>query len=182
MTAVADPSVLTAAEFDALFDGVVRSVVRLEALPAYAVGGAEQDRLDAFRAGRARPLRSVRTDPWLARIALTTITTGKDWSRLRVVDDPLTDYQRYQLASYRESQAVGERIRLVRRASVGGVGPDFWLFDDRRVVLMHYHPDGRLDRRELRDDRSVVDECRDRVERLGAGSVPLNEFLASVGD
>ena len=177
---VHDVAALTAPEFDALFDGFVATVVRLEALPAYAVGGAEQERLHAYHAGRARPLRTVRTDPWLARIAVSTVTAGKAWARLRVVDEPLTDYQRYQLASYRESQVVGEEIRIARRAVVGDVGPDFWLFDDRLVVLMHYHPDGRLDRRELRDDTQTLQKCRRRLDRVGQDAVALNEFLVSI--
>lgn len=172
---------LDASAFDALFDGFVATVVRLETLPAYAVGGAEHDRLAAFRVGRPRPLRSVRTDPWLARIAVSTVTAGKRWTRLRVVDDLLTDYQRYQMISYQESQAAGEEIRVVPRGAVADAGPDFWLFDDHTVVLMHYHPDGRLDRRERRDDPAAVMECRERFRRVREATVPLNEFLASVG-
>ena len=147
---------------------------------SYAVGGAEQQRLDAFRDGRARPLRSVRTDPWLARIAVGTVLAGKSWTRIRVVDDPLTDYQRHQLASYRESQAVGEQLRLARRNAVGEVGPDFWLFDKRTVVLVHYHPDGRIDRREFSDDPTIVDRCAHRLADVTQVAVPLNEFLTAV--
>jgi hypothetical protein len=173
-----DLSVLDAAEFDALFDAFTTEVARLETLPAYAVGGAEQQRLAAFRGGHPRPLRSVRTDPWLARMAVSTVVAGKSWTRIRVVDDPMTDYQRYQLASYRESQAVGEQVRIAQRVAVGEVGTDFWLFDRRMVVLMHYDADGRVDRRELRDDRALVDRCRDQLDAVAALAVPLNDFLA----
>lgn len=151
----ANPSALTAAEFDALFDSFTTSVARLEALPAYEVGGTEGDRLRAFHEGLPRPVRSVRTDPWLARIAVSTVTNGKSWTRVRVVDEPMTDYQRYQLQSHRESQAVGEHVRIAPRSTAGEVGPDFWLFDELTdhplAVVMHYHPDGRLERRELVD-------------------------------
>jgi uncharacterized protein DUF6879 len=173
--------ILSPAEFNALFDSFTATVVRLEALPAYAVGGAEGERLAAFRAGQPRPLRSVRTDPWLARIAVTTVTAGKRWSRVRVVDDPLTDYERYELASYRESQSVGEEIQIAQRRDVGDVGVDFWLFDDRHVVLMHYHPDGSVDRRELCDDADVVAECRARLTAVEAAAVPLNVALVGLG-
>jgi hypothetical protein len=170
---------LTSSEFDDLFD-VARSITRLEAQPAYAVGGAEQQRIDAYRAGRPRPLRNVVTDPWLARIAHRTISDGARWKRLRVVDEPLTDYQRYQLASHREAQAVGEEVRIARRSDVGDVGPDFWLFDDRRVVVMHYHLDGSLDRRELREDRQTIDACTATLARVDKVAIPLNEFLAAL--
>ena len=133
-----DSTTLSAAEFDALFNAFTTEVARLEALSAYAVGGSEQQRLDAFRGGHPRPLRSVRTDPWLARIAVSSVIAGKSWTRIRVVDTPMTDYQRYQMASYRESQAVGEQVRIALRTAVGDVGPDFWLFDGRMVVLMQH--------------------------------------------
>lgn len=170
---------LTSSEFDELFD-VARSIIRLEARPAYAIGGDEQARIDAYRAGRPRPLRNVVTDPWLARIAHRTINDGARWKRLRVVDEPLTDYQRYQLASHRESQAVGEEVRIARRSDVGDIGPDFWLLDDQRVVVMHYRPDGSLDRRELRDDQETIDACTTTLARVDQAAVSLNEFLAAV--
>jgi hypothetical protein len=117
---------VTPEEFDALFDTFHHTVARLEALPAYDVGGQEAVRIQAFREGRPRPLRSVATDPWLARIAVSTITAGKRWTRVRVVDEPLTEYQRYQLTSHQESQAAGERVLIAPRSAVGDVGPDFW--------------------------------------------------------
>jgi hypothetical protein len=180
-----NPSALTGAEFDALFDNFTTSVARLEALPAYAVGGAEGERLRAFHEGLPRPLRSVRTDPWLARIAVSTVMNGKSWTRVRVVDEPMTDYQRYQMQSHRESQAVGEQVRIIHRSKAGDVGPDFWLFDEHTdhplAVLMHYHPDGRLDRRQLVDQPSQIAELAARMRRIDAGAVSLNEFLAASG-
>lgn len=170
---------LSSAEFDDLFD-VGHAITRLEALPTYAVGGSEQERIDAYRAGRPRPLRNVTTDPWLARVAHRTITGSARWRRLRVVDDPLTDYQRYQLASYRESQAVGEQIRIAHRREVGDVGPDFWLFDGRHIVVMHYRADGSLDHREYRTDATTIEACATVLARVDAAAVPLNEFLVGV--
>jgi hypothetical protein len=134
---------VTPEEFDALFDSFRSAVFRLEALPAYA--GQEDDRMHAFYLGEPLPERSVRTEPWLARIAMTTITERKSWIRVRVVDEPLTEFQRYQLEPYRESQAAGEQILIVARAELGDAGEDFWLFDagapDARGVLMHYDED-----------------------------------------
>jgi hypothetical protein len=174
---------VTPEEFDALFDSFRHTVARLETLPAYDVGGQEAVRLRAFREGLPRPLRSVSTDPWLARIAISTITAGKRWTRLRVVDDPLTDYQRYQLASYREAQAVGEEVLLVRR-SADLVGPDFWLFDegepDAHAVVMRYNPRGQWLGADLVTDPNEVHDLADRFHVVAADAVPLNEFLVSV--
>lgn len=176
---------LTAAEFDALFDAFARTVVRLEALPSYAVGGAEQARIDAYQRGLPRPERSVRTDPWLARIAVSTVSAGKRWSRIRVVDDPLTRYQRYQMESYREAQACGDQISVVRRSEVGEVGEDVWLFDagstQAHAVWMRYRDDGSVASRDLVTDPQVLAGVASEIGRIAEAAVPLNEFLAVAG-
>lgn len=158
-------------------------MARLETLPAYAVGGAEAERITAHDQGLARPERSVRTDPWLARIAVGSTTGGKSWERVRVVDTPLTAYQRYQLDSYREAQACGDQVSLALRSDVGDVAGDFWLFDagtDRaHAVLMHYCPDGSLDRREPVDDPVLLVELTAELDRVRTFAVPLNAFLLS---
>lgn len=175
---------MTAGDFDALFDAFATSVVRLEALPRYDVGGAEGDRIAAWRAGKPRPLRTVRTDPWLARIATSTVLDGKDWRRARIVDDPLTDYQRYQVTgSYRESQSVGEQVTITLRPSVDDEGPDFWLFDDglpgARGAVMRYDDAGHWLGWELVDDPAELRAMAVRVERVLEQAVSLNEYLAS---
>lgn len=173
---------MTPEDFDALFDSFTTSVARLETLPAYLVGGAEAERLKAFREGRPRPLRSVRTDPWLARIALSTLA-GKSWTRVRVVDTPLTEYQRYQLASHQEAQAAGEQVFIARREFAGpDLGPDFWLFDrglpTARAAVMHYDPDGRWLGVDLEADPGELAPLGEHLDAVLAVAVSLNEFLA----
>jgi hypothetical protein len=175
---------VTPEEFDALFDTFHHTVARLETLPAYDVGGQEAVRIQAFREGRPRPLRSVTTDSWLARIAVSTVTAGKRWTRVRVVDEPLTEYQRYQLTSHQEAQAAGERVLIVPRSAVGDVGPDFWLFDeagpDAHAAVMRYDPEGRWLGASLVSYQDEVRELGERLHAAAARAVPLNEFLAGV--
>lgn len=138
-------------EFDTLFDQFKHTAFRLEGRAAYDVGGQEAVRLAAWRDRQPRPERSVRTDPWLARIATTT-AAGKRWSRLRVVDEPLSDYERFELFSgtYLEALACGDDTRVVRRSEAGPAAEhaDFWLFDrgttEVRGFLMRYSPEGQF--------------------------------------
>lgn len=173
---------MTAGNFDALFDEFSTTVVRLETLPVFSVGGAEQDRINAWRAGQPRPLRTVRTTPWLARIARTTIVDGKDWRRVRILDDPPTEYQRYQLAGYIEGQAVGDQVRIAIRADVDDSGPDLWLFDEGLptacAAVMHYDDEGRWLGWDKVDDHERLAEFAARIARVAAVSVSLNEYLA----
>lgn len=170
-------------EFDELFDTFQHTVARLETLPVYAVGGAEAERVAAFHAGRPRLLRTVLTDPWLARMARTSVT-GKQWVRVRVVDEPLTPYQRYEMASYRESQTVGEQVSVVSRSAAGVEGRDFWLFDatdqDGFAVLMHYDSEGHWEGAEVVTDRGVIIGMMAELDLAARAAVPLNDFLATV--
>lgn len=174
---------MTPETFDALFDQFHSTAFRLEKLPAYAVGGAEAERVRAFREGLPRPERSVRTSPWLARIAVST-AGGKSWQRVRVVDDPLTDYQRYQLDSMVESQACGEEILLLDRAAVPRRADvqDFWLFDSGErgatAVYLHYTPDGAFGEFRPVEDREHLGVLHDVRWSLARRATPLNVFLA----
>jgi hypothetical protein len=170
-------------EFDSYFDRFVTDVFRLETLQAYAVS-EEDARLLAFRTGTPRPERSVRTEPWLARIAVTT-AAGKNWQRVHVVDHPLSEYLRYELVGYVESQAAGEQIRIADRAadeSLAELGEDFWLFDadsdDAYAVLMRYDDVGQFVGFEYADDHSTLERCRAERQLALRYSVSLNAYLA----
>lgn len=175
---------MDAASFDALFDSFTHATFRLESLQTYAVS-AEDESLRSFREGTPRPERSVRTSGWLRRIALTT-ATGKSWSRIHLVRHPLTEYLRYELVAYVESQAVGEQIGLVdldEYPELAASGPDFWLFDWSGdapfAVIMHYTEDGQVLRREHVTDPARVVEL-DRTRRcVTEVAIPLNAYLGT---
>jgi hypothetical protein len=172
-------------EFDACFDRFTTSVIRVETLQRYTVA-EEAERVSAFLRGEPRPERSVRTSPWLGRIATTT-AVGKSWQRVHVVQHPLSDYLRYQLVGYVESQACGEQIRLATHttdlADAVAVG-DFWLFDARTnnpyVVDMHYVGEGRWLGAALVTEPDQVRIRRVAADLIWSAGSPLNQFLAAL--
>ncbi len=172
--------------FDALFDEFIATAHRLEGLGTYAIP-REDPGLRAFRDGTARPERSVRTSPWVARMAVSTVVHGKLWSRTRVIDDPLTDYELFELPSYIESQTAGEEIRLIGRdvaiELAGDIGPDVWVFDidtDRPfAAVMRYGADGAFEGFDRLDGPEAVQSFADRAALLHAHAVPLPEYLAN---
>jgi hypothetical protein len=175
---------VTADNFDAYFEHFTRTAVRLETLPAYDVGGAEAERIHAWRQGLPRPVNSVRTAPWLARVAVTTATAGKSWKRVRVVDDPLTWYQRQQVTlSYVEAQAAGDEVVIARRADVPDHGPDVWAFDlgtsSAAALVMQYDGDGHWLGYEAVTDAERLGEIAARIHRVEDRAVPLNVFLTA---
>ena len=177
---------MTLEEFDRLFDTFRSSAFHLETHQTYAVS-EEDERLRAFREGRPRPERSVRTSPWLRRVAVTT-AAGKRWCRVHVIEHPLTEYLRYQLIGYVESQAAGEEIRLADRGEhpeLKALGPDAWLFDagtrDAYGVLLHFDDAGHLLGIEAVDDVAGVAELERQRKLALAHSVSLAEYLAAQG-
>lgn len=176
---------MDAASFGALFDTFTSQVFRLEGLQSYAVP-AEDDSLRAFREGTARPERSVRTSPWLARIAEST-AARKVWQRVHLIRHPLSEYLRHELLSYVESQAVGEQIGLVDLAEhpeLEDPGPDFWLFDWDTdapfAVVMHYNDEGAIVGREHTTDGQRLDRMASIRRAAWGAAVPLNVYLAGV--
>ena len=177
---------LAAADFDAVFAAFAASrtsttVFRWEALQHYDVA-ADEPSLVAFREGTPRPERSVRTSPWLARIATSTIA-GKAWQRVRHVVEPLSEYLRWEFLAYVESQSAGEQI-TVHTSPDTPAGPDFWLFDgesaDQRAILMHYDAAGVPRRYELVEhDDPRFPGLVDVRDQVSAAAVPLNQFLAA---
>jgi hypothetical protein len=169
-----------------LLEGIERSAFRLEALPIYLVG---DERWDAFEKGVVLPPRTPATSPWLRKVAETT-AAGVHWSRVHVIDE-LTTYLRFELLEYRANAEAGEEIRIADRRShpeLADLREDFWLIDAEqaeqpaaRAVLMRYSPQGEFLGAWRTEDRAAIAECRRQRDLAWAASVPLEEYLASVG-
>lgn len=166
----------------ALFDSASRSVVRVETLGSYDVGGDEAASLEAWRVGRPRPERSVRTNGYLRRVA-AAVARGLVWERLRVIDTPPTEYQQWELLAYQESQAVGETVRIARWPDMKfrHLG-DYWIIDRGApgcvVIAMDYGPHGEFHGSWPIDRWDIPFAAADSAAEAG---IPLNVYLAGSG-
>jgi hypothetical protein len=134
---------LTRDELRALFESATRSVFRLEAQQVYDAPG-EAERRQAFVAGREGWQRSPEDES--LRMVRETTARGVAWSRVHVLEEPLTDYLRFELAAYHENEAAGEVVWIANRAThpdLAGLNEDFVLIDDRVGVLFRYDQGGR---------------------------------------
>jgi hypothetical protein len=177
---------VTPTDIAANYDRFTTSAFRLESLPQYKVE-SETASIEAFLRGEPRPERSVRTQAWLARIAKTTVVDGKCWSRVHIIDFPLSDYVRYELEGYVESQAAGERIGIIDRArnpEFSELREDFWLFDaETDQPFAHaqlYTPDGAYKGARPVTDHAELARYIDIKNRTEAAAEPLNVFLAGL--
>jgi hypothetical protein len=170
-------------DFDALFDQFEQNIFRLETLQRYAVDEEAED-FRAFREGRPRPVYSVRTSSYLARLAAGT-AAGKSWQRVHIVTHPLSDYLHYELTGYLASQAAGEEIWITDRAADPALTPltgDFLLLDDgtphARAVLMQYDTAGHWLGARAASTPQVLATCRAQRDLAMRHAMPLNAYLA----
>jgi hypothetical protein len=165
-----------------LFGSFRESAFRLEALQDYVLG-EDEPRRRAFREGRPLPPRPGKTESM--RMVGDAVAAGKRVHRVHVVDLPLSDYLRYELAVYPENTASGEDVRITCRSAHPGLQElrtDFWLFDaDTRspaVVWFRYTPGGEIISRDFSNKPASVDLARQQRDLALAHSLSLTDFQA----
>jgi hypothetical protein len=164
-------------------DHCTESAFRLETLQHYAGDDAA---IDAYRQGLPRPERSVRTNAYLRRLARATLD-GRQFSRVHVVDLPLSESVRVELTAYQESAAVGEVIGIAeRQGPLHDLHTDFWLIDQDNghavVLVMSYNSAGVYRHSEVYTDTATVSKFATIRAVAEAHAIPLNAYLGSLGD
>ncbi len=84
---------------------------------------------------------------------------GRRFTRVRVVTMPLTDYSRFGVWCSQFTNGAGEDIRYITRdvaTAIGLPNQDYWLFDSRKLVRMHFDDIGRFEGGELIEDPAVI--------------------------
>ncbi|SMQ71892.1 DUF6879 family protein [Agreia sp. VKM Ac-1783] len=121
-----------------LFQNYEESAFRLEGLPAYKVD-EETEALDHFARHGTVPVDF--NSEW-SQLVAKNVGDGKTMSRLRLLSEPLTTYEAFELEAYKPGINAGEDIRLQRRSNFPQFVEDFWLFDERWIAKMNYRADG----------------------------------------
>ncbi|UXY32604.1 DUF6879 family protein [Streptomyces sp. HUAS TT20] len=151
---------------------------RLETLPEYRVP-QEEEEIRAYLAGE-------RIDPHTYSDAYTedlgrVRREGKSKGRVHIVTRPLTTYLQYEFMHYRPHVWAGDDIRIMdvtdRENPLAGV-QDFWVFDKKEVVLMHYEADGTQISREVHEGDVTPFMEYQRIAL--AESVPFDEYVKSL--
>jgi hypothetical protein len=170
---------------DDLFAGWQHTLFRLETRPQYLVE-AEAKRFRAFREGGPLPERPPESEEWYRYIE-ETVGAGKRWRRVHVLSRPLTDYLRFELASYPDTTRLGFETLIADRdghPELDALVSDFYLLDGDEdsafAILMKYDEEGRFLGMWRTADPPVVDMCRHQRDLATAAAVPLEEFVASL--
>lgn len=146
-------------EFNRLFLDFRYTAYRLETLQRYDVS-YERNEFGRFLAGESRG-EFPGISEWISGTVSRAATTGKRLHRVHVVEEPLSDYVRFECAwAYTHTVAAGEDVRIISVPE--GEWPaelphhDYWLFDSMRLVAMRYEPDGTFSYAEIVDEREQI--------------------------
>ncbi|MFF1690746.1 DUF6879 family protein [Streptomyces sp. NPDC058254] len=173
------PSLIPFEEITYLFAEFERTAWRLETRRGYATDRAGA-RFKAFLRGVA-PVPEP-DHPWNVNVR-DKAEQGARFSRVRIVDEPPTDGQRFLMATAAGNVDAGEDILVVPRAEAVRLelpDYDFWLFDSRTLVRMHIDDTDTTVGVELVDDAAeVLAACRAR-DAAQAAARPSAEVWAQV--
>ena len=173
---------VTSPEFDALFASFKHTAYRLETLQAYDVS-YEIEPYRAFLAGQPRP-RDESKNAWTAMLR-DARDSGKIVQRVHLVNEPLTDYLRYELQwSYPPNVEAGEDTRILpastppaREVVSLGILDDYWLFDSSDLWVMQYDHEGRFEYiRQVSDPGVIVSHAYLRDAALHY-AIPYTEYM-----
>lgn len=156
-----------AADFFDLLHSFEHEAFRLELQDSYAV--AEEDELFAAYVRGERPSpadASPELAEWYRRIA-EHARQGKRIERVRVQQDPPTEYQQFERWLDRWNLEAGEIMRYLTRERAHEIGllpeagdADWWLLDNERLIIIRFDEEGHPIRYELTTDRATVDLAR----------------------
>ncbi|GHF73856.1 DUF6879 family protein [Streptomyces thermodiastaticus] len=168
------PQTISFDEFDGMFTTLKYSAWRLETRRRYA-WDEQQDTYHRFlEHGR---VDWDLDDPWCQE-RREQAALGKAFQRVRILDEPPTEGQRYLLDNARRNSAVGETIRVLARSKADELHlprEDFWLFDARVVALLHFDQDDEMTGVELITDPVEVLRYAQAREAAWHHAVPYDQ-------
>ncbi|MGW6917238.1 DUF6879 family protein [Kitasatospora sp. NPDC054939] len=150
------PQFITDEQFDGFFHGTgfEHTAWRLESRRGYA---SDRKGTGFQRWTRGEDPKTDPDRPWCRNIR-QQVAAGKRIERVRIVDDPITDGQAYLLAVSWANVEAGEDIRYLSRRRTGTSIPDrdFWLFDSRYLLALHFDQDDDYLGAEFIDDADAI--------------------------
>ncbi|MEU8536193.1 DUF6879 family protein [Streptomyces parvulus] len=175
------PKVIDLEEFGRLFHHFEHSAWHLETRRGYA-SDREDEGYAVFQDTGVAPM-DLDSD-WCRNITAQT-AAGKQVGRVRIVDQPPTDGQRFLLSYARCNAATGEDARNLWRADAERVhlpAEDFWLFDSRLVAILRFDDQDVLhDVEIITEPAEVLRYCQIRDAAVHA-SLSYDAFAAQLTD
>lgn len=148
-------SLLIGDEFLQLFRSFEHTAFRLEVRESYNAP-REVESFRRFKAGE--PVDLSWAESWYSMIRQAT-AEGRRFARVRAVSVPLSDYSRFGLWAAQRTCEAGEDIRYLSRdvaARLDLPDHDYWLFDSRTLVRMHFGEADKFHGGEIVEDPAEI--------------------------
>lgn len=117
-------------------------------------------------------------EDWLSVVRRAT-AEGRLFSRVRVVSFPLTDYTRFGMWVAGYTREAGDDIRYLARDQAAELPDyDYWLFDSRTLVKMHFTDDDQFTGAEVIDDPAEIVRHNHWRDLARHRAIDLGEFVA----
>ena len=123
-------------DFDKLFEMYTNEAFRLETLPVYDVP-EEISAIQEFKE-TGKVINNIDYE-WMDLLKI-----GKPVKRLRLLSNPLSSYEVFELEVYKSNLKYGEDIRISNRDDFKEKLQDFWIFDMKWIGIMNYDKDGKF--------------------------------------
>ncbi|MFE3757462.1 DUF6879 family protein [Nocardia tengchongensis] len=162
-------------EFERLLTDFEHTAVHLETRDAYGTA-VELPYMAKWAAGEYDDLEWLQG--WCATLR-RHVAAGRSVRRARIVSEPLSDYQRWSYSIAAPMVEAGEDIRWVPRSAVSSVaipGNDFYLFDDRVVVFLHYAGNGLGTAKTMSTDPHDIELCRTAFDEVWSRAISHREY------
>lgn len=166
---------ITEDDFQDLTVSIKRSFVHLETRDAYGTE-TEIPQMAKWLAGEPDDLAWIQD--W-CQVLRGHIAAGRTARRVKIVSEPLSEYQRWVYGVFTPIVEAGEDVRWLPRREVSAVaipGNDYYVFDDERVVFLHYAGSGLSTGYTTTTDTAVVDMCRAAFEEVWEPSIPHRDY------
>lgn len=166
---------ITDEQFDQLLCGFERESIHVETRDAYGTA-VELPHMLQWTRGEPDDLEWLQG--WCATLR-EHVKAGRSVRRVRVVSEPLSDYQRWSYSIAHPMVQAGEDIRWVPRRLVSSIafpGNDFYLLDDRLVVFLLYEGSGLAAAKVTSTDTADIRLCRSAFEAVWKLSIPHSDY------
>ena len=156
--------------------GISRSFVHLETRDSYGTE-IELPHRAQWRRGEQDDFAWL---GWWLEMLRDHRSAGRTCRRLRIVSEPLSEYQRWTLSHAALFVEAGEDIRYLPRprlvtVALPGSG-DFYVFDDAQVLFLHYAGSGTNTCFEVTEQPQVVEACRKAFEACWDLATPFRDY------
>ncbi|MFE2994879.1 DUF6879 family protein [Nocardia sp. NPDC059246] len=169
MTSISDD------EFDRLLTDFEQESIHLETRDAYGTV-VELPHMAKWAAGE--PDDAEWLQDWCATLR-DRAEARRSIRRARIVSEPLSDYQRWSYSIALPMINAGEDIRWIPRRLVSSIampGNDFYLFDDRLVVFLHYAGNGLSTGKTTSTDPDDIRLCGTAFEAVWTLAIPHRDY------